>query len=129
MNKNQKPFSLKERIQSFRFAFNGLKIFFKEEHNSRIHITATFIVIVLGLYYKLSTIEWLVLLITIGFVIVIEIINTSIERLCNFLSTEKKEAIKIIKDLAAAAVLITSVIALLEGLFIFIPKIFTSCFH
>jgi diacylglycerol kinase len=62
-------------------------------------------------------------MLAIGMVWAAEIFNTSIERIMDYLSKEKQPAIKIIKDLAAAAVLVTALTALLVGAFVFIPKI------
>ena len=117
-------FSIKKRIKSFGFAFNGLKILFQEEHNARIHLVATIGVVVAGFLFNISGIEWIALTVAIGFVISIEIINTAIENIADFISPERNESIKKIKDLAAAAVLISALTALAIGLIIFIPKIY-----
>ena len=117
-------FSIKKRIKSFGFAFNGLKILFQEEHNARIHLVAAIGVVVAGFLFNISGFEWIALTVAIGFVISIEIINTTIENIADFISPERNESIKKIKDLAAAAVLISALTALAIGLIIFIPKIY-----
>ncbi len=96
---------------------------FKEEPNFRIHVVATIMVIAAGLYFKLSTTEWLAIVIVIGLVLLTELLNTVIENIADFISPERHEKIKTIKDIAAAAVLISAIVALIVGLLIFIPKI------
>jgi len=120
----QQKFSIKKRLQSFKYAFNGLKILIKEEHNARIHLLATISVIIAGYIFKISTNEWLAVILSIGFVFSMEIINSAIENMADFISTMKDERIKRIKDLSAAAVLVASLSALIIGILIFLPKIF-----
>ena len=124
--KHQK-FSMSKRIKSFGFAFNGFKILIKEEHNARIHLFAAACVLIAGFALKISTFEWIAIVFAIGFVITLEIINSAIENISNFISPEKHESIKKIKDLAAAGVLLSAVTALIIGLIIFIPKILILC--
>lgn len=119
----QDKFSLFKRLMSFSYAFNGLKILFKEEHNSRIHFVATVAVLILGIISDLNTYEWTAIIFSIGFVITTEIINTAIENIADFISVDKNENIKKIKDLSAAAVLISALTALSIGLIVFIPKV------
>jgi diacylglycerol kinase len=116
-------FSIIKRIKSFGFAFNGLKILIKEEHNSRIHLFAVFCVLVAGFFFKLSANEWIAVVFAIGFVISLEILNSAIENIADFISPEKHYLIKKIKDLAAAAVLISAITAMITGLIVFLPKI------
>ena len=120
--KHQK-FSIRKRINSFSFAFNGLKIFIREEHNGRIHLLSAFFTVIAGILLKVSAIEWVALVFAIGFVITSEIINSAIENIANFISPERHDTIKIIKDLSAAGVLLSAVTALVIGLIIFLPKI------
>lgn len=120
-------FSISERIKSFNYAFNGLKVLLKEEHNSRIHFIAAICVLIAGVIFKLNTYEWMAILFAIGFVITLELINTSIENIADFISPDKHTAIKKIKDMAAAGVLVGAITALIIGLLVFIPKIIALC--
>src|SRR6187551_2462016 len=108
--KNQK-FSFSRRLKSFSYALNGLKILLKEEHNTRIHLVAAMVVVIVGFVLEISTTEWIALVFAIAFVITTEILNSSIENIADFISPEKHEKIKKIKDLAAAGVLIGAITA------------------
>jgi diacylglycerol kinase len=116
-------FSIKKRLKSFKYAFNGLKLLFQEEHNSRIHLAAALLVIIAGFYFNITLNEWLILIFAISLVFVVEIINSVIENLSDFVSPENNTLIKKAKDMGAAAVLLASLAALIIGLLIFIPKI------
>ena len=121
--KKNKPFSLTARRNSFKYAFEGIATFFREEHNARIHLATTLIVIVLSLIFSVTRIEAITLILVVGLVWMAEFFNTAIERMMDFISAEKNERIKLIKDLSAAAVLIAAFIAVVTGCFIFIPKL------
>ena len=118
----QSKFSIVKRLLSFKFAFQGVKLLFKEEHNSWIHLLLTVIAIILGVWLKISVLEWVLIVFCIGFVFVAEIINSAIENVCDFISPEKHSMIKRIKDLSAAAVLFSAVTSLIVGSLIFLPK-------
>ena len=121
--KDSQSFSIKKRIKSFRFAINGLKFLIVNEHNARIHLFATILVIILGIFFEISGMEWMAVLICIGLVLSLEAVNSSIEVLSDEVTQERNEAIKVIKDLSAAAVLISAIISAVVGLIIFLPKI------
>ena len=116
-------FSIRRRARSFKYAFNGLRLLFTEEHNSRIHALAAICVIIGGILLKVSILEWVALTFAIGLVFVVETINSSIEYAADLISLEMNDKIKRIKDLSAAAVLISAISALVIGGLIFIPKI------
>jgi len=119
----QEKFSLIRQIKSFKYAFNGIKDFIITEHNARIHLTATIAVIIASFLFHISMHEWMMIIFAIGFVWSAEMFNTCIEKTMDFISTEKRLEIKLIKDIAAGAVLIASITAFILGLTIFIPKI------
>lgn len=123
MNKQQQRFSPAKRFASFIHAFNGLRILLREEHNSWIHIAAALVAVVLGFVFKISMYEWIAIVFSIGLVIALEIVNSAFESLSDFVSPERHDSIKKVKDLAAAAVLVSAMAALVIGLIIFIPKI------
>jgi len=121
--KELNKFSIKTRIRSFSFAFNGLKDLIKTEHNARIHLAAMIIVIVFGILFKIDITEWISLTIVVGLVILSELFNTSIEKLSDIVDPERNIKIGQIKDYAAAAVLISAIISIIVGGLVFIPKI------
>ena len=118
-----KPFSWKARFKSFIYAWCGVKMLLQSEHNAFIHLGFTIVVLFLSIGFKVSSVEAIALIIVTALVWMTELINTAIEKSIDFVSTEIHPQIKLVKDLAAAAVLISAVAAALVGLIIFIPKI------
>lgn len=118
------PFSLRARANSFRYAWNGIHRFFAQEHNAWIHLAATITVIISACWFHVSRQEMILLIVVTGLVWVAEIFNTAIEKMMDFIAPGYHPRVKLIKDLAAAGVLVASFIALTTGAFIFIPKIF-----
>ncbi len=120
---NQKSFSWRARLGSFRYAFSGLVRFFFEEHNAVLHLLATVTVGIMIIFFKISGAELLALVMVTGGVWITELINTAIEKIMDHLSPEQHPRVKYIKDLAAAAVLVAAAVALITGAIIFIPKL------
>jgi diacylglycerol kinase (ATP) len=118
-----KRFSIADRLKSFSYAFKGIALLIKTQHNFRIHLFAGIVVIAAGIILGLSILEWIVIVLTIGLVMAAEIINSVIEELVDLISPEHSEKAGIIKDMAAGAVLITAIAAAIVGGIVFIPKI------
>lgn len=118
MNKKSK-FSIKAQLNSFKHALRGLKITIKEEDNAKIHLGIGIIMYVLSAVLKLKKMEIIAVLFSIGFVVVAELFNTAIENLCDFVQANHHKQIKKIKDISAAAVLISAITAFLVGLLIY----------
>jgi diacylglycerol kinase len=116
--KNNQP------LKSIGFAVNGLALAFRSEVNIKIHLLATTVVIVLSCCLNISTLESIALALCISMVWCAELFNTAIEKTIDYVSTDVDPKIKFIKDVSAAAVLVTAIAALIIGLFIFIPKLF-----
>ena len=114
---------LRARLRSFRYAFAGVRLLLREEHNARIHATITVLVVVAGIVLRVSPVEWGVLVICIGMVLAAEAFNSAIERVANYLTTERDDRIRDIKDLAAGAVLLCAIAAAIVGLIVFVPHI------
>ena len=91
---NKKKFKIGDRLKSFKFAFNGIRIMFANEHNAWIHLAAALLVIIAGIVLKISASEWVAVSIAIGLVFTSEAINTSIEKLSDFVSHEKQNSDK-----------------------------------
>lgn len=115
---------IKKRILSFIPAFKGLFWLFKNEANAQVHLMATFVVVAAGFYFKVDQKEWLFLCFAIGLVITAEALNTSIEKLVDLLHPQKHQQAGLVKDLAAAGVLIASMAAVVIAALVFVPKFF-----
>lgn len=109
--------------KTFAAAFNGIQYFFKTEGNGKIQLAVACFTLLAGFYLQLSSVEWIFILFCIGLVIGLEMMNTALEHLCNHVHSDYHYNIKIIKDIAAGAVLFASIISVITGLIIFIPKI------
>ena len=121
MNKDSK-FSIHSRLKSFKYSFAGVIDFFKTEHNAWLHLLATICVIILAVILEVTRTEAIALIIVVAFVWVSEMLNTCIEKAMDLISEEYHPKIKVIKDLAAGAVLIAAIAALLTGILVFVPK-------
>lgn len=110
-------------LYSMKYAMTGIIHFLKSEPNSRIHLLATLLVISAGLWFKISRLSWVGVILCIGFVWCAEMFNTAIEKAMDNISPGKSEQVRIIKDLAAGAVLTAAIIALITGVIIFLPYI------
>lgn len=112
-------------IRSFAHAFRGIFLLLRRERNFQIHTIAFILVCCGGIYFGIHAIEWCIILLTSGLVFGLEGLNTSLEKLCDELTTERKESIRNIKDIAAGSVLIAAMIAIAVAALIFWPY-FTS---
>lgn len=121
--KSVDKFSLKSRATSLKYAFKGVKKLITREHNSRIHLLATILVIIAGFLMEISLQEWVSIIIVIGMVFMAELFNTAIERLSDIVDASRNDLIGQVKDYAAGAVLFSAITSILVGGIIFIPKI------
>ena len=113
---------MKNRLKSFKYAFNGLNSAFYQS-NFRIQLSILLLVVIAGFLTSISLMEWCLIVIVSTIVLTTEAVNTSIEEICNFLTLEHNPHIGKIKDIAAGAVLISAMGAVIVGLLIFLPKI------
>ena len=107
-------------LESFTSAFNGLFYIFKRERNFKIHIIIGFLIVLFSLFCHIPFTEFLIILVFISFVMVCEIINTGLEIVSEKIDEKENEFVKIIKDIGAASVLISSLFAFIGGYLIFI---------
>ena len=108
-------------LQSFRFAFAGIVHAVTHQRNVRIHFLAAAVVVVLAGLLRVSPVEWAILILTVGFVIATEMMNTAIEAVVDLASPDFHELAKVAKDVAAGAVLVAAVAAVIIGALIFGP--------
>ena len=111
-------------LNSFTNAFNGIKDALKSEHNLRFHFLAAIIAMLLAYFLKFNHLEFSILVLTIFVVIILEFINTAIEKLSDIVHPEKSEGIRVIKDISAGVVLLGAIASVIIGLLLFLPKIF-----
>ncbi len=114
---------MKSFVKSFKYALHGLRYAFAHERNFRLEIYCAFAVCVGALVFNISKLEWFIVIINIAAVLAVELINTAIENLCNMIHQSTHPTIKIIKDISAAAVVITALCAFVCGCIIFVPYI------
>ncbi|MBI2066102.1 diacylglycerol kinase family protein [Candidatus Woesebacteria bacterium] len=111
-------------LVSFGYAFSGLKAALKKEPNIRIHLVLALLAIILAFFLNFNPTEWIILAFTISFVLILELINTTLETLVNIVSPEIKDEAKVAKDISAAAVLVGALLSVVVAGFLFLPKIF-----
>ncbi len=111
------------RLHSFRYAFKGLLLLIRTEKNFQVHVLALAVVSVAGFVFEISNTEWCLQLLAAALVIVIEVANTALEKLCDYVQPEKEKRIGVIKDIAAAGVLWAALTALVIAGLIYIPRL------
>lgn len=116
-------FSIKKRLKSFGYAFSGIRTLLHDEHNSRIHVFAMVCVVVFGFLLGMSRMEWCVIALCCGGVLMAEAMNSAIEAIADLVSPEFNPFIKKAKDVGAAGVLMMAIAAATAGLIIFVPKV------
>lgn len=109
--------------ESFKYAWEGIKVAYKEERNIRKHILTTILVFLLGILMSFTIIEFLWLTVACFLVVFSELLNTIIENLVDLVTTEYHPLAKKVKDIAAGTVLISTAFAVMIGILLFLPKI------
>lgn len=108
---------------TFIHAAAGISHTFRKEANFRIHVLVMALVMALAVVLHISATEWLFVAGCCMLVLTMELMNTAIENLCDLVTGEYHPLIKIIKDVAAAAVLVSAAGSIVTGTIIFLPKI------
>jgi len=119
------PFTFMGRLRSFRHAIMGLAFVLRSQHNAWLHAVATALAVVLGVVLKIGIDEWCVLVLAVVTVWVAEAFNTGLEVLADAAVSERHPIVKIAKDVAAAAVLLSALGALVVGAILFLPRLWT----
>ncbi|WP_449620615.1 diacylglycerol kinase family protein [Robertmurraya sp. Marseille-Q9965] len=120
---DKKSFKSSNVIRSFQYAIQGITHTVIKERNMRIHVSISVIVVIVSFVLKLSTLEWLFILFAIGGVIALELVNTAIERIVDLVTKEYHPLAKQAKDIAAGATFVYSILSVIVGIIIFLPKI------
>ena len=125
---NKSGFHPRSRLKSMSNAWRGIKIMFKDQYNIWIHTLIFGLVMIAGVYYGITLLEWIFILFAAGMVFAAEAFNTAIEIDMNLTSPEFHPHARDTKDVAAGAVLITAIVAAAVGIIIFLPRIVISLF-
>ena len=114
---------LKKRINSFKYALEGIIVTFKSEMNMKIHIAIMIVVIIAVAILKINSSQWKTCIILFSLVIAGELFNTAVEAVVDMVMPEFHPKAKLAKDAAAGGVLVLAIGAVIVGLIIFIPKL------
>ena len=126
---NKRKWKNRDVISSLEFALTGIFTAIKEERNMQKHAFSAVLVVIAGLIFQISAIEWLFLFLSIFLVVSFEIVNSAIENVVDLASDYHFSMLaKNAKDMAAGAVLVISGFAVITGLIIFVPKIWDWIF-
>lgn len=110
-------------LRSFGPALAGLAWALKTQRNLQVHVMAAVLVVALGFWLQIADWEWCAVLLATGLVWTAELLNTALEVLADRVTKEREEAIRRVKDTAAAAVLMAALAAVVVGLVILGPKL------
>ena len=113
----------KQFSKSLSFAVRGLKYVIRNEKNFQNELAIGIMAVVAMIYFHVTRAEMIVLAIIIMAVLIMELINTILERVVDILKPRVHPYARLIKDLMAASVLLTSILAVIVGLIIFIPYV------
>jgi len=119
----RRPFSIEDRIRCFQYAFKGILVMLKSQHNAWIHALATIIVSVLGINFRITRSEWCWIVLCIMAVWTAEALNTAFEFLADAASPDYHPLVGKAKDVAAGAVLISAIGSAVIGILIIGPYI------
>jgi diacylglycerol kinase len=118
---NSKPHRL---LKSFLHALEGIAFVFSEHPNFKIHIIISVIAIFAGLLLNFSSIEFLILILTILIVLIAEMANTAVEEVTNLVTVKWARQAKLAKDISAGMVLVSAIGSIVIGMLLFLPKLF-----
>ncbi|MGC1240206.1 MAG: diacylglycerol kinase family protein [Chryseosolibacter sp.] len=111
-------------FNSFRYAFNGVRVSLKDQRNLKVHFMIALSTVVAGLYVEITRTEWCIIFLAIGLVVGLEMMNSAVESLVDLVTTERKPLAGKVKDIAAGAVLFASVMCVIIGVIIFSKYVF-----
>ncbi|WP_428742406.1 diacylglycerol kinase family protein [Tenacibaculum sp.] len=121
--KNPNDGFLKGRLRSIKFAVKGMWLLIITEDSIKAQLTFALLATLFGIYFNISSIEWMIQCLAIGIVLVAEALNTAIEKVADFIHPDYHKKIGFIKDISAGAPAFAAVISLIIAGFIYLPKI------
>ena len=113
----------KPLLKTLSYGFNGILYTLKHERNMVIHFLVMILVIIAGIVFKITFVEWGVCFVLFALVLSLELMNTAMENVVDLVTEEKKPKAKVAKDAAAGAVLVAAIFAVIIGISIFLPRL------
>lgn len=120
-NDKTKPHTL---FKSFSYAISGILDCIKLERNLRIHLCAAVLVIGFAIFFSITKVEWLIILLLIGGMAALELVNSAVERVVDLVTKDYHPLAKQAKDMAAGAVFVYAILSVVIGAIIFLPYLF-----
>lgn len=118
-----KQMSFKRFLNSIKYSIQGLIHGYKNEQSLWLHGISSILAIILGIILNISFNQWAIILIALVVVLAVELLNTAIEATVDLVTKEIHPLAKVAKDSASAAAFVSSIVATIICLFIFIPYI------
>lgn len=109
--------------QTIRNSVNGFVSYAKEGKSIVIYLVGVILEILMGIVYNISGLEWILIVCILGIILAVELLNTGIENVCDAVTKDYNEYIKIAKDCGSAATFIIFLVAIILNIIIFLPKI------
>lgn len=113
----------KNLFESFKNAFYGIGHTIKSERNMKIHVFSTVAILLFSLFFKLSGIEFAIVCITVSLVLICELFNTAVEALVDIIVDGYHPKARIVKDVAAGAVLVAALLSVAVAYIIFFDRV------
>ena len=117
------PPRLRRIVRSFGYAFEGLALMLRSQPNFLIHLLAAALAVLIGLILHLNPVEFAILVLTIGLVLVTECVNTVLETVCDLVSPGYHPLVKRAKDISAAAVLVAAAASVVIAVLLYVPHL------
>ena len=121
--KDHKKMSFKRFLNSIKYSLEGLSYGYRNEQSLILHGFCTILAVILGLIFRITFWEWAVIIISLVIVLAVELLNTAIEATVDLITKEIHPLAKIAKDCGSAAAFVSSLVAVIIGLFVFVPYI------
>lgn len=121
--KNHNDGFIRGRIRSVKFALKGTWLLITTEDSIKAQLFFGVLSVIIGFYFSISPIEWMIQLLCLALVLVAESLNTAIEKVADFVHPEFDEKIGFIKDIAAGAPSFAALFSLIIAAIIYVPKI------
>ena len=111
------------RLKGIIIAINGMFFLLKNEEAIKVQSFVFLIIIALGFCFEITSKEWIIHIILIGFILTTEALNTVAEKICDLINPKYDKRIKLIKDISAGAVSFAVLSSLIILLIIYFPYI------